>query len=505
MKVRARIGSPSLDELRAAYRHARFDEIVRSVDALGDRVTIAPELALLRARVALKGDPAAALAYLSRHESIMPDKRARAECAMLAGVAFARLGDARTATARFDAAAKLCKDAGFLAELALQRASSAWIARKLTLAERYLGQAGEALSQDLRLEAAVLRGAIEAAQGNVVAQGGTLLAALDDVRHSDDPAVLPWAVIATQIAYLARELPGSALRDAAYAELDRVPWTGDLVAYRFTMTRALGWRYALDGNYFVAFRRFKDAASFAPSTAWAVMASCDRAYFAMVLGERRWSEQELSDAHELAARVSWQALDGEERFALLVLAELFAPIDGSLALAYIARYKGSGGRFAATLASRNDRRVGAGEAYAFGVVQAALGEETEARRHLACAFETYDAIGYDWRAGRAAMALADLTGDPAWRARGLEKLRHYPQSWLVRGNGGPSRSQPPELAKLTPAQRAVYEHLVRGRSTADIAAEQGRSPYTVRNHIKVIFKAFGVNSRPELLARVAAS
>ncbi|MBD5657068.1 MAG: helix-turn-helix transcriptional regulator [Candidatus Eremiobacteraeota bacterium] len=64
---------------------------------------------------------------------------------------------------------------------------------------------------------------------------------------------------------------------------------------------------------------------------------------------------------------------------------------------------------------------------------------------------------------------------------------------------------PAELATLTKAQRAVYDLLVRGRSTSEIAAELGRSEFTVRNHIKVIFKAFRVNSRPALLARVSGT
>jgi DNA-binding CsgD family transcriptional regulator len=313
--------------------------------------------------------------------------------------------------------------------------------------------------------------------------------------------VLHWAVIASQIAYLAREMPSRALRDAAFAELPRVPWTADLADYRFTMLRAVGWRSALEGDYFNAFRRLKDARAVAPTDAWRVMSSCDRAYFATVLGERRWAEQELSDAHELAAAVPWATLEGEERFALCVLAELFAPRDPSLALSYVAKYKDAGSRFARTLASHDDRRVGALESYSFGIVQRALGENDEAVRLLRDAWKIYDRIGYDWRAGRTALALANATGDDAWKDRAAGKLQGYERSWLAGDKLANAFPVPPQAVALTPARRAVYDLLLRGLSTAQIAAEQQRSEFTVRNHVKAIFKAFGVTSRPALIAR----
>jgi DNA-binding CsgD family transcriptional regulator len=54
---------------------------------------------------------------------------------------------------------------------------------------------------------------------------------------------------------------------------------------------------------------------------------------------------------------------------------------------------------------------------------------------------------------------------------------------------------------LTPAQRAVFDLLMQGRKTAEIARVLGRSTYTVRNHVKAIFKIFGVSSRPALIVR----
>jgi DNA-binding CsgD family transcriptional regulator len=382
----------------------------------------------------------------------------------------------------------------------------------LDVAERELAAVFSNLDGDTLLEAYVLRGAILAARGKIAEQGAILLEATDAIAREPAPGVLPWAIIASQLAYLARELPGTAIRDAAHRELARIPWPADLAGVRFTSLRALAWRQALEGDYFNAFRILKEAAKIAPTDAWVVTATTDRAYLATVLNERRWAEQELTEAHELASRVNWRSLDGEESFSLLDLAELYAPIDASLALAYVARYKDAGTRFAATLASRDDRRVGAQESYAFGVVQLALGERSEAQRLLRQAFTVYDSIGYDWRAGRTALALAEATGDVAWRERAAIKLAPYRRSWFSLSASIPPApphtgraSAPEQLGSLTNAQRAVYDLLLRGLSTSEIAAEQQRSEFTVRNHIKAIFKAFGVNSRPALLARASGN
>jgi DNA-binding NarL/FixJ family response regulator len=60
---------------------------------------------------------------------------------------------------------------------------------------------------------------------------------------------------------------------------------------------------------------------------------------------------------------------------------------------------------------------------------------------------------------------------------------------------------PPQDANLTPAQQAVFELLLHGRGTDEIARTLGRSAFTVRNHIKAIFKAYQVSSRSALIVK----
>jgi DNA-binding NarL/FixJ family response regulator len=505
-------GTAWLGQARVAFRQARFADAKALIDAAEDSrpAGLSPAALLLRARVLLKREPGAALEDLERHRDSFAEPSLRAEADMLTGAAYARLGDPVSAETRFHNASRRCKHSPSLAtELAYQHALALWIERRLDEADVALSAAEPRATDTLAIECRVLRGAIAASRGRIREQAAILLDCLPLVR-SADPSVLHHAVVASQIAYLARELPSAELRAHAYAELPRVAWTPDIADFRYTAVRAVAWCHALEGDDFNAFRKLKEAAAIAPSAAWRVMSSCDRAYLATVHGEARWAEQELRDAHEHAATVEWNLLEGEERFALALLAELFAPRDGALALSYVAKYRATGSRYARILASSNDRRVDAMEAYSFGVVQRYLGDRGEASRLLLDAWHVYDDIGYDWRAARAALALSSVTADLSWQRRAEEKLSFYGRSWLATAGSAALAAAPDATfgmaaARLTPAQRGVFELLLRGSSIREIAHELGRTENTVRNHVKAIFKALGVNSRAALMARATGS
>jgi DNA-binding CsgD family transcriptional regulator len=55
-------------------------------------------------------------------------------------------------------------------------------------------------------------------------------------------------------------------------------------------------------------------------------------------------------------------------------------------------------------------------------------------------------------------------------------------------------------AKLTPAERVVFDCLLQGLSTSEIATKLDRSRFTVSNHIRRIFDTFGVSSRAAVIA-----
>ncbi len=66
--------------------------------------------------------------------------------------------------------------------------------------------------------------------------------------------------------------------------------------------------------------------------------------------------------------------------------------------------------------------------------------------------------------------------------------------------GLPDASPPVPHPHLTPRQLEVLRLLEQGRSTKQIAAELHLSTETVRNHVRHLFKALGVNSRLEAVA-----
>ena len=499
----------ALQDSHDDLRQARFGAAVSRLKSLLATKHAPAEAALLLARAELKrGAPGAGLEVLTRYAHLLDTRHLKAHAALLRGMAFARLDDAASARAQFAAASKLLtKTDDLQAELTYQIAAAQWIARDLDAATKTLAKLPAAIEPDLDLQARILRGAIASARERLPAQGAILLDALHTLGRNPNVGMHAYSVLVTQISALAVELPSSALRDAALDAIETVEWTADTVDLHFHAVRALAWRHALDGDEFNAFRRLKEAMLVARTPAWRVAALADRAYLADALGERRWSAQELRDAHELARTIDWNTIEGEEKLALPVLAQLFASKDPALAIHYASTFASVGKNYARILSSNNDRRVRALEAYSLGIVQRELGERAEAVRLFKEAWTIYDHYGISWRAARCALALSELDERAIWERRAAHAMAEYPRIWMARGRapgaGGIAPIPSPELKKLTAAQRAVFDLILDGRDPEQIARAVGRSVYTVRNHIKAIYKAFGVTSRPALIVKAS--
>jgi DNA-binding CsgD family transcriptional regulator len=59
--------------------------------------------------------------------------------------------------------------------------------------------------------------------------------------------------------------------------------------------------------------------------------------------------------------------------------------------------------------------------------------------------------------------------------------------------------------RLAPRARAVLTLLETGSSEKEIAADLGLSVHTTHDHVKAIYRAYGVRARPELMARLATA
>jgi DNA-binding CsgD family transcriptional regulator len=485
------------DAMRAAFARASYREAAAIFDSFAGS---APpfESVLLRARIHLKRDEYSRVIRL-----LTGRKSSRAgeagERAMLLAYAYAHTGKLAAADEFFKEAettAARSRDRELLSEIAYYRARRYLFEGKTRQARTLLPEVRAAHAAALRLRATYLESTICARELRYREQAQLLTDVLQATKPQSGEHLELRAWATHTLAALARELPLAHADRVVEVQLAGHPWPPDFSVQRFQALKALGWCRALDGDYFNAFRFLKRSGEEAVGDAWRAVAACDRAYLARCNGEPLWSREELAEAEDRAARVDWQATQNEERIALLLLAELFAPLDTSKAAFYLAQYDELGDIKSRQLHYRDDPRPTAIAHYCSGIVQLATGKRRLGIESLKKSLKTFDEIGYCWRAGRCALRLYEVTRDGVYLETAIEKLRRYPNSWLGKELGALSLRR----TKLPPMQQRVYDAICRGLSNAAIAKELGRSEFTVRNHIKLIFKAFGVNSRSQLIA-----
>ncbi len=99
------------------------------------------------------------------------------------------------------------------------------------------------------------------------------------------------------------------------------------------------------------------------------------------------------------------------------------------------------------------------------------------------------------------LALVRAAGEPDFGPRDRTLVREA-QALLAPLVGGPLAAfADPSPSDLPPRVRRVLRCLLDGDSDKQVASRLALSPYTVNQYVKQIFGHFGVNSRPELLAR----
>ncbi len=334
----------------------------------------------------------------------------------------------------------------------LQAEDPATARRALELARK--GQSHKARIYALHAEALIL-----SYEERVKDQADRLV----ELLRSIDPQTTEFANLRAwgthNLAVLARELY---LPDAV-AEIERqlggIPWPADFDHNRFQALKAVAWAKAMQGDYFNAFRHLKAASEAADTTAWKVVAGCDRAYLARAFGEHRWSRVELDEAEQLANSVDWHATLNEERIGLLLLAELFGEIDTARAAMYLARYRELG-EVKSPLFYRRDARRNAFAQYSTGVVELGLGNKKRGLAELRDARKVFERFGYDFRVARCLVDEYGATGEQELLPVIEEKLRNYRQSWLMTQLR--TRLDRPEVP-LPPMQRKVFAEVCAGQ------------------------------------------
>jgi len=483
--------------MREAYGAAAFTEAAAIYDERGHAV--APlDLVLVRARIALSRDPAKALDLLLAQRKRFEHRPESFAAEVLLGSSFAALRDYSTADAHFERARTLADRRAF-AETTMLAAARA----RRYLHEGRIGDAWrcyETTLVDRRLEGAIeserLKAEIHGAETRFGEQAHALTRLLGLIGNAIDAHLALWYDAVTHLGHLACELPApAAASTVANALQARSQWSADFTAQRFASVRSLAWCKVLGGDMLGSFRYLREASALAETLGSAPLRAIvmlDRAQFARNAGEEHWCANETAAASELLRDVDWPHARAEERSALPLLAEVLAPSDPEGAAAAIARY--------ATLAPALDP-VTLGVR---GIVHLANGRSRDGVRDLSAAYDSFERAGSEWRAGKAALELAKATGATRWRLLALEKLEFYANSWLFAA--ARAMAELPGTAEglsLTPMQERVFHMICEGLSTDAIASRLGRSSSTIRNHIKLIFKALGVRSRAALVAKAA--
>jgi DNA-binding CsgD family transcriptional regulator len=254
------------------------------------------------------------------------------------------------------------------------------------------------------------------------------------------------------------------------------------------------WLFSLDGDRDTAFHKMRRAEEMAPAPAWRVWALAGRAFLAAAFSEPGSAREYAVLATEVSHGVDWAATTGEERVALLLLAEVLAVTDPPAATAVLQSYASLSRPMDPGQAMSGDPRLGALEEYVRGLERRARGDYVSASRLLKSAASRYAACGNLWRAALARIEHASLSGD----LRELDDARdmvaeHFPSSFLARRVGIHALSDP-IVARLTPAQRDVLALLLDGLNAREIATSTGRAYNTVRVHIDRLREAFGASS-----------
>jgi DNA-binding CsgD family transcriptional regulator len=490
-----------LFEMRVLFERARFTEAAKIYDeAVVEDSRVSNEAQLLRARIFLKKDSEGAAAFLHKMQLIRPNDSQCATREMYLGTAYARLRDFATSDKHFANAESFGQEAkgGEFAALVARRYM---LEGDLDRAEEWCKRSRTDRSIAGRIRSTHLLSYLLGHRHKYREQAQTLAEVLDLIGTARDAFAEDWYAAVHTLAVLARELPMPEIAKRARAEVDADhEWSEDFQFSHFQALKALAWCRALEGDEIGCLRYLRQAQSVAPSDSWRVIVFLDRSYFASIMNERRWSENEFAAAEELAESIDWENERGDERIALLLLAErasVFAPARGKY---FIARFNNLERLRSNLHQFAFDDRLSAMASYASGIVALRSGDAAQAEKQLRDAWSAFDRIDYDVRAGLAALALFEVSGKRRWVHLAEDKFESYPKSWLIREarRDGVS-SEGPQVA-LTPMQDRVLRFVREGISTDGIAKQLGRSRNTVLNHMKILYKKLSVNSREALVA-----
>jgi DNA-binding CsgD family transcriptional regulator len=505
MRKKQAITSGWRDAMRRHFTSAEFLAAGEAYDAaMAEGASTSYEDDLLRARILLKQDENRAVAFLIRRPPKGHPASQRGHWALLLAIGYARMRDFERADDYFELARRLLTSSADRAQLAYQLGRRAMLEGKTDEAWRFADEMLCDKSQATKITREMLRSFIFCINERYRESAQSLIEAIALIGKHRELYLEEWCHAVQNLALLGREVAFDEAAVLARSEVDQpIEWPADFTTLRFQALVAVGWSCALRGDMLGCFRYLRAAEHRIPSDPFEVILLLDRAHFARIVGEPNWALDEVAKAENIAERIDWNALAGEERMGLLLLARATAKIDAERGRYYLARYKGLDRIRSPLHLFAFDHRLEAYASYTEGVVRlAGRGTGAGAEESFRNAWVIFDRIGFDWRAARTALYLLQITNKDRWRHLAEDKLEPFPNSWLARElRNRDSAAVPP--VKLPPMQGKVFAMLCQKMTTAEIATALGLSQHTVRNHLKAVFRAYGVNNRAALVAEAA--
>lgn len=466
-----------------------------------DAVT-ATQVRLLRARALLRLKRAAeALELLRDRASLHPTPDVVATALMLRAAAHARLGDYALALATLEDARQVPGEVHptIRSEIALTAGLACYGMRSLDEAERALDLVAPdsdivyARALEYRAGIAWVRADAERAANLFYAA----LAHLDTCRHYDR---FLEANVLMGLGLIACERFDAAGWARVAERADRFDWSG-LERVRFALALCASVFAEAAGDVRAAMRSAVDAELLATDGLQRAQVCLRRAEIARGSGDTHAHLGFVDEAEVLLQRAARESLAGDAVYIPLTLAEEFALAgDRAKAEAALALYREIE-RPLGMLALSSDVRRRGFERIAEAHVLALRGDERPALRAFLDAFESFEQVGYRRRAAVAALRLMELTTSPQYRQYALDATAGSASTfWMRRKATGQERGIDALFALLTPLERDTLRLVVRGLSNPQIAREQNRSRYTVRNMLSQLFQVFGVQDRRQLAA-----
>jgi DNA-binding CsgD family transcriptional regulator len=282
-------------------------------------------------------------------------------------------------------------------------------------------------------------------------------------------------------------------------------WHGSGLRYlRFLIAlRAAAFAFDVEGDAFTAAAEASSAEELAPSVAYRVQALCVRAWVSRCAGEKLAHRDQVRAAVRLFDGIEDWMPTGDESIVPLVLAEELANAGREADARRVFELYRTQAATSPMLAITGDRRRDGYERLVEAQILEAEGKRKDAVSGYRDAFQIFCPLGYVRRSIVAAVRLIQLSpGDRyLWGHIDVIVAGLAKGSWI-----GPVADQlrrARNLAELTGLQREHLLLVCAGMSNLEIARIRKRSKNTVRNHLTILFEAFRVHSRAELLVECA--